>query len=298
MLVGSSPEVWKGISFLDCAFFLFIVKISLLINMFWLLLFSHMAAAWFTPIPDPNEVFNFWEPLHFLVYGKGQEAWEYSPEYAVRSYLFICLHALPAYFLKVLGIEGVVAFKMLRLLWGGLSAFCKYKLLKRLEASDLTYYFFAISTGMFMASHTLLPSTFCMNYYCLAVSYFLKFYKTGRRRYLFVALLSCAFSMFVGWPFAVVFPAFFILPYIKKYPKYLFKGELWGLGVLSLGVTLVPAWLVDSYFYGRNALGIWNLIKYSLEGTATNPYSVLFGTDPWYVYCFNLFLNFNFVRLT
>jgi hypothetical protein len=34
-------------------------------------------------------VYNYWEPLHFLLYGKGFQTWEYAPEYAIRSYAYV-----------------------------------------------------------------------------------------------------------------------------------------------------------------------------------------------------------------
>ncbi|POI29171.1 hypothetical protein CIB84_007079, partial [Bambusicola thoracicus] len=35
---------------------------------------------------------------HYLIYGKGFQTWEYSPAYAIRSYAYLWLHALPALF--------------------------------------------------------------------------------------------------------------------------------------------------------------------------------------------------------
>ncbi|KAG2470076.1 ALG9 mannosyltransferase, partial [Polypterus senegalus] len=35
---------------------------------------------------------------HYLLYGKGFQTWEYSPAYAIRSYAYLWLHALPAWF--------------------------------------------------------------------------------------------------------------------------------------------------------------------------------------------------------
>lgn len=39
-----------------------------------------------------TQVFNFWEPLHFLVYGSGMQTWEYHPAFALRSWLFLLFH--------------------------------------------------------------------------------------------------------------------------------------------------------------------------------------------------------------
>lgn len=43
-------------------------------------------------IHDCDEVFNYWEPLHYLLYGYGMQTWEYSQQYALRSYLYLLLH--------------------------------------------------------------------------------------------------------------------------------------------------------------------------------------------------------------
>lgn len=41
-------------------------------------------------------VYNYWEPLHYLLYGKGFQTWEYSPVYAIRSWAFLLIHAQPS----------------------------------------------------------------------------------------------------------------------------------------------------------------------------------------------------------
>ena len=53
-------------------------------------------AATYSNISDCDEVFNFWEPMHYLQYGSGLETWEYSPLYAIRSWAYILLHAFAA----------------------------------------------------------------------------------------------------------------------------------------------------------------------------------------------------------
>lgn len=53
-----------------------------------------MIAALFAPIQDCDETFNYWEPAHYLSHGYGLQTWEYSPDYAIRSWLYIALHAV------------------------------------------------------------------------------------------------------------------------------------------------------------------------------------------------------------
>ena len=83
--------------------------------------------ALYSPIPDCDESFNFWEarptqffvcaffvrpgaltgaltaharahvqPAHFLSFGFGMQTWEYAPQYALRSYSYLVPHALVA----------------------------------------------------------------------------------------------------------------------------------------------------------------------------------------------------------
>ena len=62
--------------------------------MFSILLASHVVAAFYHPIQDCDEVFNYWEPTHYLTDGHGFQTWEYSPVYAIRSWAYAGLHAL------------------------------------------------------------------------------------------------------------------------------------------------------------------------------------------------------------
>ena len=46
------------------------------------------------PVLDCDETYNFWEPTHFMLYGRGFQTWEYGPEFALRSYAYTGLHAV------------------------------------------------------------------------------------------------------------------------------------------------------------------------------------------------------------
>ncbi|CAG9329457.1 ALG9 [Blepharisma stoltei] len=266
--------------------------------MLWISAHVQNYAAFFVPIPDCDEVFNYWDPVHFLVYGKGQEPWEYSPDYALRSYLYLLLHAWPAYILKLFGLSGLPVFYTLRTLIGFFSAYCKHVLIKELNLPNTFYFAMILSTGMVMASHTFIPSAFVMNLLMLAFTYFLKFYKTNSYFYLFLALLCCSFFMIVGWPFAAVIPAAFVVPYLIQYPKFLLDYKLYVLGIAAVLFTTIPSVIIDTYFYGKPVFGIWNLFKYNTSiGSSLVGSSVLFGVDPWYFYIVNLFLNFNIIFL-
>jgi len=57
-------------------------------------------SAFFSPVMDCDETFNYVEPLHLLMYGRGLQTWEYSSEYSLRSYLFLWPYAIIGYIAK------------------------------------------------------------------------------------------------------------------------------------------------------------------------------------------------------
>lgn len=62
-----------------------------------MLLIARLLAAVFLPIADCDETYNYWEPAHFLSFGYGKQTWEYSPDFALRSWLFVWIYALPGF---------------------------------------------------------------------------------------------------------------------------------------------------------------------------------------------------------
>ena len=56
---------------------------------------ARLCAAIWSGISDCDEAFNFWEPVHHLLYGTGLQTWEYDPRFALRSYLYLLVHAVP-----------------------------------------------------------------------------------------------------------------------------------------------------------------------------------------------------------
>ena len=72
------------------------------IGAFYVFLGANILAALFAPVQDCDEVFNYWEPTHYVSHGYGLQTWEYSPEYAIRSWTYIALHALIGSFRRLL----------------------------------------------------------------------------------------------------------------------------------------------------------------------------------------------------
>lgn len=110
-------------------------------------------------IHDCDEVFNYWEPLHYLLYKSGFQTWEYSSQFALRSYLYIIFHKLiasPASWW--FGEEKVRVFYAVRIFLGLISAATDAALvvaLSRKYGKRLASYALAmlcLTSGCFFAS--------------------------------------------------------------------------------------------------------------------------------------------------
>lgn len=273
--------------------------------MFWLLAASRILGALLAPIPDCDEVFNYWEPVHFLVHGRGQQTWEYSPEFALRSYWYILLHAYPVYLVSLLVSDRIIQFRVMRVILGLFSAKCQHFTWSRLKRTCLPEEkktiksVLLLNLGLFLASHTFLPSTFSMNMLLLALGFFLDYTKSNSTATLLFALLSCAYAVAVGWPFCIVIIFLFLLPFAHKAIPHIFTLKVIFLSLFSLLLAVIPSFLSDYYYYGKPVLGVFNLLLYNTSFGRGNlaGSSVLYGVEPWYFYFANLLLNFHLVFL-
>ena len=138
----------------------------------YLLLFIFL--AFWSSISDCDETYNYWEPMHYLIYGKGFQTWEYAPQYGLRSYAYILLHTVPAWFYaQVLQPNQMYVFYYcVRCILACLCAVCEayfyVGVTKEIGANvgRITLICLIFSAGMFVASTAFLPSTTSM-YLCM-----------------------------------------------------------------------------------------------------------------------------------
>ncbi|XP_077062581.1 alpha-1,2-mannosyltransferase ALG9 isoform X1 [Siphateles boraxobius] len=252
---------------------------------------ARFCAALLSNISDCDETYNYWEPTHYLLYGTGMQTWEYSPAYAIRSYAYLWLHALPACFhAKILQTNKVLVFYFLRCMLAFTCCVCElyfYKAVCKkfgLHVGRLLLAFLVLSAGMFCSSAAFLPSTFCMYSTVVAMTGWFQ----GRSS---LAVLGIAAGAIVGWPFCALLGipiAFDLLLLKKKWKSFI----TWTLVALLL--FLVPVVGIDSYYYGKLVIAPLNIILYNVF-TPHGP--DLYGTEPWHYYFVNGFLNFNIVFL-
>ncbi|KAK9239433.1 Alg9-like mannosyltransferase family-domain-containing protein [Lipomyces kononenkoae] len=256
--------------------------------------------AYYSIIPDCDEVFNYWEPTHYVTHGFGLETWEYSPVYAIRSWAYIGIHSIVVHIYRLMGVSETNLFFALRALLGSFCAFCEINLYHAIwrnisaRAAKLFLVFSVSATGMFHASVTFLPSTFSMYFTMLAFSYILD----EKARYApHRALFMFAISGVLGWPFALVIASPLILDVVWRvfaddHRRQMLHGILKVILYSLFLVVVVVA--IDSFAFNKLHIVALNIVLYNVFGTEeTGPN--IFGTEPWTYYVSNLLLNFNAV---
>eukprot|EP00240_Pyramimonas_obovata_P002015 CAMPEP_0118946516 /NCGR_PEP_ID=MMETSP1169-20130426/44333_1 /TAXON_ID=36882 /ORGANISM="Pyramimonas obovata, Strain CCMP722" /LENGTH=505 /DNA_ID=CAMNT_0006892505 /DNA_START=323 /DNA_END=1840 /DNA_ORIENTATION=+ len=228
--------------------------------------------------------------MHFLVHNYGKQTWEHSPEFALRSSLYLAFHTLVAAPVSLLfggGAGKVVTFHLLRVFLGTISAACEAYLYHAtrqvlgVRVSSVLLLLLAVSTGMFSASTAFLPSSFTMYTMTLATAALL----LGRYH---LVIAACAVGALLGWPFGA----------LAMLPLCLYVLLVWRLRALKLAifwaaVVVLPQLAADRAFYGKWTLGLLNILAYNVAGGG----SELYGTEGPLFYLKNCLLNFNVIFL-
>ncbi|KAE9323933.1 Alpha-1,2-mannosyltransferase [Phytophthora rubi] len=261
-----------------------------------LLVLPRAVSALLSPIADCDETFNYWEPLHYLLYRFGFQTWEYSPVYALRSYFYLLLHYVVVKLTAFGSTLGLLADQKLLLFYGLraalalLSAYAEalfYQSTSRRFGRRTARYLLWIllfNAGVFHASTAFLPSTFTMVLLMLFASAWM-----DKNHYL--ALFWGVVAVLCGWPYVGVL----FIPFAVEtlYTRGLIKSILVGAGIG--GVVLAVELVVNFHYYQRWVLPAWNIVVYNVLSNETD--STLYGTEPLSYYLLNLALNFNVVAL-
>ncbi|KRZ83276.1 Alpha-1,2-mannosyltransferase ALG9 [Trichinella sp. T8] len=253
------------------------------------LIFLRISAALLCPIMDCDEVYNYWEPVHMLVYGSGMQTWEYSPQYAIRSYAFLLFFSLPAKLISSVFSSKLFLFTLMRVWISAFTIACDVLfavvICKRLSSAVGFYYliFQSIGCGSFLSGAALLPSSLAMAFTSCAYAACLSDRNT-------VAVWSIAASALLCWPFAALLglPIALHMMSCGQWRKLFIHTIASGCFICAF---MIP---VDSYFFGRLVIAPLNIILYNVFGTdGPNRY----GTEPLSFYVKNLWLNWNVVFL-
>ena len=266
---------------------------------FILLSLVRVIAALTSPIADCDETFNYWEPMHYLLFGYGFQTWEYSPEFALRSYAYLMPYAFMAKMAWLIHqfFEGIIpsinslspkifAFYSVRIVQGIFTAFLESHLSAAVNyrfgytVNRLFIIFLLFSPGMFRSTVEFLPSSFAM--ICLIAAFTAWIYKKN-----FIAVFAVALGSFLGWIFAAVLA-------IPMAMHMLWNGFLSFFKHAFISGTIIATTMIiiDSYYFGKLVFAPLNHVLYNVfpkEGAG----SQIFGVDSWKFYAFNLFLNTN-----
>lgn len=275
---------------------------------FYIFFASHVIAAIWSPIQDCDEVFNYWEPTHYLNHGYGFQTWEYSPEYAIRSWLYAGLHSVVILLSKLLPVVGYFAkgklaeFYALRVVLGLCCAVCESRLFGKISQTlnpRIAILFMIImvsSPGMYHASVAYLPSSFAMYSTMLGMAAFMD-WRGGLRTA--QGIFWFGFGAFLGWPFAAAMS----IPFIAE--EFLFAGisdqdaqvamlRRFIDGTVRSLLVLAAEMAVDTFFYKKLVCVPFNIVRYNVLSAGKRKGPNIYGTEPWHFYLRNLALNFNF----
>lgn len=276
------------------------VKFYLPLNIaFYLCLISHIVAALYAPIQDCDETFNYWEPLHYLNHGYGLQTWEYSPEFSIRSWAYISLHAIPAKIIELFSGSKTAEFYGLRVLLALVCAATEtrlYSVISRALNPRIGVIYLSIvafTPGFFYASAAFVPSSFAMYTSALGLTSFMD-WRGGSKTA--TGIMWFGIGAMLGWPFAGAL----IVPFVIEewLTVVVGRGDLFGTfrryfdGVVRCLIILALQVGVDTFFFHKIAVVPWRIVAYNVFGGSGRGPDI-FGTEPWHYYIRNLLLNFN-----
>ncbi|OGM48531.1 hypothetical protein ABOM_002478 [Aspergillus bombycis] len=237
----------------------------------YVFLISNAIAAFLAPIQDCDEVFNFWEPTHYLDHGYGLQTWEYSPVYSIRSWLYVTIHAIIGKVASLALVTKSSQFYAIRFFLALVCSACQtrlYAAICRTLSPKIGLFFLmivAFSPGMFHASAAFLPSSFTMYMSMLGLTAFLDW----RRQKIAQGIMWFGLGAIVGWPFAgaLIVPLLlaevlvgFISGSLGTVISGIFSGALRCLAILAAEIA------VDYAFLRKFAVVPWNIVAYNIFG--------------------------------
>ncbi|CDK29100.1 unnamed protein product [Kuraishia capsulata CBS 1993] len=261
-------------------------------------------------ISDCDEVFNYWEPLNFMVRGFGKQTWEYSPIYAIRSWAFLMplnVLLIPLDFLRAqFQFPVYFEFYVARLAIAAASLLGELALYESVYSClnhDIANWFLLFSTvapGMSHASIAFLPSSFAMICEMFAISSSIRCFRessTSKKAWSFAkVVIWTSLGGLLGWPFSLVLAIPFAVGVALQFGVLVAAKNLIlpSLAVLPLALGLV---LFESVFYGKYEFVPLNIVLYNVVNSSETSGPNIFGTEPLSYYVLNLLLNFNIIAV-
>ncbi|CUM67131.1 uncharacterized protein PRCAT00004821001 [Priceomyces carsonii] len=264
-------------------------------------------SALYMIISDCDETFNYWEPLNMLTRGFGKETWEYSPEYAIRSYAYLIPYYILSYpvnyLVEFLGLPSYYVFYWIRIVaLCGFTCFTEIHLFNSIKGAyskRIAYWFLfltSVAPGMSHAGVALLPSSFAMNCVTMATSDALSSMTRKRSTYYSIRTFTWfILAGVVGWPFSMALAIPYGL-YVLLSLSFRDIFSIIGGSLISMALIVCLTLLIDSYFYQEVTVVPLNIVLYNVfGGEGVGP--EIFGVEPFLYYVLNLLLNFNAISI-
>ena len=228
----------------------------------------------------PSQVYNYWEPLHFLLHASGFQTWEYSAAFALRPWAYLGLHAPAAWAGEAAGLGGGAGVRAaLAAATAGAEA-ALFAALRDVAGQATALAFLALALpapGLYAAGPALLPSSFAMVAHAACTAAALRLVGgpvAGRRGAAFRAIVAAAVGLLWGWPVAA--PAFLpaAVAVLALAPS---TAAAAGVAVAATVGLLALLILADRLAYGRWTVSLLNFLRYNVAGGGE---SALYGTEP------------------
>ena len=226
------------------------------------------------------------------------QTWEYSPEYSIRSWLYILIHAIPGAFSRLFAPSKTLEFYFIRVCLATFTAFCESRLYGAISKAfnprvGIMFMMIMVSSpGMFHAAAAFLPSSFSMCFNMMGTAAFLD-WQSGSKSH--IGMMWFGVGGVVGWPFAAALVAphlieELVLSSITKDYVELIRRLVDGSVRTMISVT--TQLVIDAFFFHKITVVPWNIVLYNVFGGSGRGPSA-FGTEPANFYIRNLLLNFN-----
>jgi alpha-1,2-mannosyltransferase len=279
------------------------------------------------PLMDCDEVYNYWEPLHYIIFGNGGfQTWEYSNEFALRTYAYlsplwalakvfgVLIRHLPSWWWPLLTSQTVrienssssgdnsnrvALFILLRATLAAVMAlaeisFCKALAAQKSSNNEKASYY---NTILGLVTASLLLSSAGMSHAAGAllpsstIMFFWLIASTAflQQRPLTFVVAAVVATLAVGWPFGVLMfvPMGIALLYEQRHRLVTFVLQIVVITAIVQGAVM---W-IDFQQYQKVVSPTWNIIMYNTKGRGDE----LYGIEPLSYYIKNLILNFNYV---
>ena len=235
-------------------------------------------------LTDCDEVYNYWEALHHMLFREDSsfQTWEY--QYQLRSYAYLEPLRLYASFILYLNpiITKLQLFVMMKQSLAALTAMLELVWIQHVPHSSIFVALLLLfNAGMYHASSALLPSASFIQAYLICSVLFLR----GQHKLFVVA--AVAYTLSCAWPFGALILAPQAMHILVRERKRL-VSFLSFIALVTVIIQMLVTW-IDSIYYGKLVFPSWEIVRYNLF----NNNDSLYGTEPLSYYLKNLILNFN-----